>query len=566
MPSQKTKCSLSSDDQTLSVPLVDEKALSDGNEPDEPEDIDIDFMTSKLRYHSTESIYDDLKSDKQHDEEEIVGAVSVAVTSNQRKTFQKKRVAKVKSTPAFLNQISEERESDLDDSPRASPRVRRSSRRPLNVIQKTRRPSPASSTGGRRSSSHSSSSEDDGDLDKKMRRLSTERCRRSPKRRSDDEGDGDDGDGTSQGPHGVVRKKMMSEKPQQSGSNKETSSESGNNSNEQGKTAQHGFQSKLLQDKLVNVFIKIEDQNTNSTATDCTATDCAVTYTPIDVSKKSLDFSNNSESLPCSKTLTGKQGLKIRFVVGGECTDSLEDIVKHVPDPDNDIKCSVSSNLSENNVEKRCESIHTDTKLESSKSENVLVDPLNFSMPFEYGPLNSKNKTNGFATTSRHEVECNQPNLKSNEKTVENEIEKGNQQNEKCIVGGGDSHVNNVDIGIKVCESGSDPLGNDARTRENAHIGMTRDEVVNGIMEVFKERSLTNETLENISDKENMDFTAQQTCSNVDNRRLPDSDIEEIEMYIKNKETALELQSVAVRTIYTNPKVSRVTSNCCQII
>ena len=564
MPSQKKKCSLSSDDQTLSVPLVDEKALSDGNEPDEPEDIEMDFMTSKLRYHSTESIYDELKSDKQHDEEEIVGAVSVAVTTNQRKTFQKKRVAKVKSTPAFLNQISEERESDLDDSPRASPRVRRSSRRPLNVIQKTRRPSPASSTAGRRSSSHSSSSEDDGDLDKKMRRLSTERCRRSPKRRSDDEGDGDDGDGATKGPHGVVRKKMMSEKPQQSGPTRETSSETGTSSNEQGKTAQLEFQSELLQNKLVNVLIKIEDQNTNSTATDCTmikTTSCG----PTNASEKPLDF-NDIESSPCSKKFKDKKGLKLRFIVGDECTGDLEDIVKDGSDPDNVIACSVSPNLSDN-VAKPGEDIRAGTRSEGNQSENILVDPLNVTAPIVGGPLNSKNRT---TTTSRPEVEGLQPNFKiiSNVEKVENEAARGiSVQTEKSI-GSGDSHINNVEVGNKcgVFENESDPLRDDASIQENSH--MANNDVVNGMMEVFKERSLTNETLENISDKENMDITAKETmtCSNAENRRLPDSDIEEIEMYMKNRETALELQSVAVRTIFNNPKVSRVTSNCCQII
>jgi hypothetical protein len=548
---QKTKSSLSHDDQSLSVPSVEELPLSDGNE--EPEDVDMSLLTSKLRYHSNESIYDDVKKCEEHDQEEIVGAVSVAVTTKQRKTFPKKRVAKVKSTPAFLNQISEERESDLDDSPRASPRVRRSSRRPLNVIQKTRRPSPASSTGGRRSSSHSSSSEDDGDLDKKMRRLSTERCRRSPKRRSDDEGDGDDGDGGTKGPHGVARKKMMSEKPQQSGCSKEA--ESGNSSNEQGKTAQLGLHSELLKDKLLNVYIKLnEDQNTNSGDNTVMETaSCCQT----DLSENLFNVSNNGESLACSEKLSEKP----RFIIGGQYVDNMETRVENIANSENVVDCSEDAEGHSDNVAKPHQCIISDLESEDNvKSEMMLVDSKNFSMLSKDCMSNSENKTSDFEnieTTCEEKVRFPEDILNENSEEVDT-ARSVNVGNEKYVVDCGDLSKKKEDMGLNETSP-------ESRSARNDNV-MTRNEVDDGIMEIFKERSLTNETLENISDKENVDVTAKgsKSCPNGDTTRMRGSDIEEIEMYMKNK--GLELDSVAVRTIFNNPKISRVTSNCCQII
>ena len=552
MPPQKTKGSQSDNDQCLNVPLVEELPLSDGSE--EPEDIDMNLMTSKLRYHSSESIYDEVKkSEEHHNQEEIVGAISLAMTTNQRKTFQKKRVAKVKSTPAFLNQISEERESDLDDSPRASPRVRRSSRRPLNVIQKTRHPSvpsQASSSGGRRSSSHSSSSEDDGDLDKKMRRLSTERCRRSPKRRSDDEGDGDDGDGATKGPHGVVRKKMMSEKAQQSGSNKDTSSaESGNSSNEQGKSAPLGQHSELLKDKLFNVHMKLnEDQNMNSMNNTMVrpANNCETHF-----SENVLDLSNIEQPPACSD----KTAEKPRFVIGGDYVDSMETSVEVVDNSENAIECSEGTERNSENViefsegvESNSENVlkpHDCTHSESedkAKSVVVLVDSNNFSMLSKDSAPNPENKTNDFEklATTQKKVKFLENVSNDNSEILDTTA---NVERDKCAVSNDDLMTEESEVNY-----------------ENSNV-VKRDEVaVDGIMEIFKERSLTNETLGSNSDKENEDVTAKgkTSCVNGDATRMRGSDIEEIEMYMKNKDS--------VRTIFNNPKVSRVTSNCCQIV
>lgn len=117
-------------------------------------------------------------------------------------------LAKAKSTPLLLNQIFEERESDLEDSPTASPRVERN-RKPtggglIKTKRNTRRLSPVPSTGSRRSSSCSSS--DDDELDKHMRRLKTSQaqagCKKPSSRRgSHDDGgsEGDDGAGSAGG-------------------------------------------------------------------------------------------------------------------------------------------------------------------------------------------------------------------------------------------------------------------------------------------------------------------------------------------------------------------------------
>jgi hypothetical protein len=525
MPPANTKGFPADNQQCLSVPSVEELPLSDGNE--EPEDIDMNLVTSKLRYHSNESIYDDVKkSDEHHDQEEIVGAISVAVTTNQRKTFQKRRVAKVKSTPAFLNQISEERESDLDDSPRASPRVRRSSRRPLNVIQKTRHPSQTSSSGGRRSSSHSSSSEDDGDLDKKMRRLSTERCRRSPKRRSDDEGDGDDGDGESKAPHGVARKKMMSEKQQNSGSNKDNSSaESGNSSNEQGKSAQLGLHSELHTDKLFNVYIKLdEDQSTNSA--DSTVNRPANYY---------KDLSNTEQPLACFENSTEKP----RFIIGEQYVDKMDTNVEILANSENVIKSHQCS--------------HSDTKSgeDNVKSENGLVDFKNFSMMSKGSMVNSEHETNNLENVPKAHKEVKVSEDISNDESEMLDMTR-NVGNDQCIDGDLSKKKENVDMN---CEESEINCENPDEIKKD-------EVVVDGILEIFKERSLTNETLGNISDKENVDVTTKDYYANDDTARMRGSDIDEIEMYMKSK----ELESVTVRTIFNNPKVSRVTSNCCKIV
>ncbi|XP_028409962.1 SNF-related serine/threonine-protein kinase-like [Dendronephthya gigantea] len=534
MPPQRQKPSLSdvSGNQNLCVPYVDDRPLSDGNEGDELEDIDMNLLTSKIRYHSTESIYD--KKSDEHDQEEIVGSVSVAVTTNQRKSFQKRLVAKVKSTPAFLNQISEERESDLDDSPRASPRVRRSSRRPFNVIQKTRRPSPASSSAGRRSSSHSSSSEDDGDLDKKMRRLSTERCRRSPKRRSDDEGDGDDGDGGTKGPHGIARKRMMAAKPEQAGGNKDTSSESGNTSSEQGKTAQLKLQSELLKDKLLNVYIKLnEEQNTNSVVDGTVA---------IETPMVCLD---NKET----ETLFDKQQCKPHFIIDGAYGENLKASIENTSNGEKVIVCS-QDNSQNDRILKSEDEINP---------ENMLVDS-DIPIPSKECSQNTDDSTNDLentAITSQEQFQISNENFEEvgSARTINDQsVDSGNASKEKQEMS-------------LICESKK------ISGIKNTDVSSTDDAVVSdGIIEIIKHRTLTNETLENFSDKENIDISGKETmnCPNGEPRRvtLRGSDIEDIEMFMKNKDTGhgLELDPDVVRNIFNNSKVSRVTSNCCQII
>lgn len=137
------------------------------------------------------------------------------------------RLGKAKSTPLSLNQIHEERESDLEDSPVNSPRVERTKKHLGGGVMKskrtTRRLSPVPSGGSRRSSSCSSSDEDE--IEKHMRRLkTTSGCKLSPRRANTDDGnsDGDNGGGTgvgggsSLGTSGAV--------PSENGSNGEQSS------------------------------------------------------------------------------------------------------------------------------------------------------------------------------------------------------------------------------------------------------------------------------------------------------------------------------------------------------
>lgn len=114
------------------------------------------------------------------------------------------RLGKAKSTPLSLNQIHEERESDLEDSPVNSPRVERTRKHLGGGVMKskrtTRRLSPVPPGGSRRSSSCSSSDEDE--IEKHMRRLkTTSGCKLSSRRANNDDGnsDGDNGGGTGVG-------------------------------------------------------------------------------------------------------------------------------------------------------------------------------------------------------------------------------------------------------------------------------------------------------------------------------------------------------------------------------
>ena len=121
-----------------------------------------------------------------------------------RKFARHSRLGKAKSTPLALNQIHEERESDLDDSPVNSPRVERTRKHLGGGLMKSkrtpRRLSPVPSGGSRRSSSCSSSDEDE--IEKHMRRLKTNSgCKLNPRRTNTEDGnsDGDSGGGTGVG-------------------------------------------------------------------------------------------------------------------------------------------------------------------------------------------------------------------------------------------------------------------------------------------------------------------------------------------------------------------------------
>lgn len=122
------------------------------------------------------------------------------------------RFPRTSGNPLGLNQIHEERESDLDDSPVNSPRVERTRRHLGAGLMKskrtTRRLSPVHSGGSRRSSSCSSSDEDE--IERHMHRLKTNSgCKLNSWRASpeDPSSDGDSGGGTSVGGSGGVSKR-----------------------------------------------------------------------------------------------------------------------------------------------------------------------------------------------------------------------------------------------------------------------------------------------------------------------------------------------------------------------
>lgn len=147
-------------------------------------------------------------------------------------------LAKAKSTPLHLNQIFEERESDLDDSPRNSPQIERA-RRHIGAIKtrrSNRRLSPVPSTGSSRRSSSCSSSDDD-DLDKHMKRLNTSSsCRRSPRHSYRKDDSGSEGDGGGVGgvggggiyTQGSLRSLETTSQQQNSGSNQDTQKQTDN--------------------------------------------------------------------------------------------------------------------------------------------------------------------------------------------------------------------------------------------------------------------------------------------------------------------------------------------------
>lgn len=123
---------------------------------------------------------------------------------HERRLVRHNRLRNSNSAPLSLNQIYEERESDLEDSPVNSPRSERTRKHLGGGVMKskrtTRRLSPVHSGGSRRSSSCSSSDEDE--IEKHMRRLkTTSGCKLNTRRSNNDDGnkDGDSGGGNGVG-------------------------------------------------------------------------------------------------------------------------------------------------------------------------------------------------------------------------------------------------------------------------------------------------------------------------------------------------------------------------------
>ena len=159
---------------------------------------------SKL-FHSMNEILDGNTTNNLFSTEEMIQP-NHRVPHERRKRGSHTRITKAVSTPLLIGQILEERESDLDDSPAASPRIQRNPKHQthrgglIRSKHQSRRLSPVPSTGSRRSSSCSSSDEDE--LEKRMRRLNTNNttCKKSARRGSHEdsssEGDGGLGGGS----------------------------------------------------------------------------------------------------------------------------------------------------------------------------------------------------------------------------------------------------------------------------------------------------------------------------------------------------------------------------------
>lgn len=163
--------------------------------------IPANLSKTRTKFHSTSAISDKPTSTNLQFSTEITPSFPALARP---RVGRHSRIGKAKSTPLALNQIHEERESDLEDSPVNSPRVERTKKHLGGGVMKskrtTRRLSPVPSGGSRRSSSCSSSDEDE--IEKHMRRLkTTPGCKLSSRRTNHDDGnsDGDNGGGTGVG-------------------------------------------------------------------------------------------------------------------------------------------------------------------------------------------------------------------------------------------------------------------------------------------------------------------------------------------------------------------------------
>lgn len=158
----------------------------------------------------------------------------------ERRIIRHSRIGKAKSTPLALNQIHEERESDLDDSPANSPRVERPRKHLGGGVMKskrtTRRLSPVPSAGSRRSSSCSSSDEDE--IEKHMRRLKTHSgCKLSSRRANTDDGNSD---GDNEGGTGVGGGNSLGTRGRVTSERRSTGEQSTSNKNPPSKQESHG--------------------------------------------------------------------------------------------------------------------------------------------------------------------------------------------------------------------------------------------------------------------------------------------------------------------------------------
>lgn len=460
-----------------------------------------------------------------------------------------------------------------------------------------------------------------------MRRLSTERCRRSPKRRSDDEGEGDDGSGGGGGLNGVARKKLMSEKPSQQSSCKEASSKSGNGSNERGKSSR--LHSETLPDKLLDIYVKLDEEEPLNSATALIQTSycetrvsgnsCGNISQLPDISSNPVSLSNSGAANQTTGVLEGyscnanqfseevtenASNSKPYYMVGEEFVDKVVTRSEYVLNSENIVDSSkdIASNSS---IEKKSDECITSE--DNVKSENMFVD---FKKPVIFSKncsLHSQNSTCCFENmqTISQNVKFDRKSVHDNSGEnleeidssigVNNEHEKHwgdldasediNASSVKCECLKVDRNEQNVkdfdtfldltnenekfsgvlDKNLKDLSGKCEDFQSDVHQNSDAVMTLN-DDNYHHIMEIFKERSLTNETLENISDKENMEFTLDndgKNFSNVDNARcMRGSDIEDIEMLVKSK----PVDPVTVRTIYNHPKVSRVTSSCCKIV
>lgn len=215
----------------------------------EEDDLPGSLSKTHVKFHSTSALPDrpSTSTNSQFSTEITPSLPSLA----RPRVGRHSRMGKAKSTPLALNQIHEERESDLEDSPVNSPRVERTRKHLGGGVMKskrtTRRLSPVPSGSSRRSSSCSSSDEDE--IEKHMRRLkTTSGCKLSSRRANndDDDFDGDSGGGTGVGGGSSLGTTLVvpsenGSSGEQSSSNKNPPSKQESNGKNNSLNLHHGF-------------------------------------------------------------------------------------------------------------------------------------------------------------------------------------------------------------------------------------------------------------------------------------------------------------------------------------